>query len=70
MYIARYLLIAVLVAFACSEAINHPTKDKAINAYCVCDDGRTGIAWFGGCHSGYAYCGNNGPPLTVCCKEL
>ena len=70
MYIVRYLLIAVLVSFAYSERVNHPMENEAPNAYCICDDGDTGVAWFGGCHSGYAYCGNNGPPLTVCCKEL
>ena len=70
MYIARYLLIAILVTFAYSEPINHSMEDAATNAYCICDDGATGVAWFGGCHAGYAYCGNNGPIFTVCCKKI
>ena len=72
MYIARFLLIAVLVTFAYAscEPKKHSMEDAATNAYCICDNGDTGVAWFGGCHAGYAYCGNNGPPLTVCCKKI
>ena len=67
MYIIRCLFVALLVALA---SANQPEIKREANAYCICNSGDTGVAWFGGCHSGYAYCGNNGPPFTVCCKKL
>lgn len=69
MYVARYLLLAVLVAFCYSEPINVP-MNAAPNAYCTCETGEQGIAYFGGCHSGSAYCGYSPIPFTTCCKEL
>ena len=70
MYIIRCLFVALLVALASAQ--NDDLAKKEARAYCICDNppGATGVAWFGGCHSGYAYCGGSAPPLCVCCKPL
>ena len=67
MFILRLFFVALVVAMA-SAQINDAKPEP--NAYCICNNGDTGTAWFGGCHSGYAYCGNQGPVFTVCCKKL
>ena len=70
MYIIRCLFVAILVALA--SAKYEDVAKKEARAYCICDNppGATGVAWFGGCHSGYAYCGGPAPIGCVCCKEI
>ena len=69
MYIIRCLFVALLVALASGQ---YRDEKKEARAYCICNNpsGATGVAWFGGCHSGYAYCGGPAPPMCVCCKKL
>ena len=67
MYIIRCLFVALLVALASAQ---YSDEKKEAKAYCVCGGGATGVAWFGGCHSGYAYCGPSAIPFTVCCEQL
>ena len=67
MYIIRCLFVALLVALASAQ---YSDEKKEAKASCTCLNRVTGVAWFGGCHSGYAYCGPSSIPFTVCCEQL
>ena len=71
MYIIRCLFVALLVALASAQPKDEfARREVKDGTQCVCDDGRIGIAWFAACPSGWAYCGKNGPPFTVCCLDV
>ena len=69
MYIFRCLFVALLVALA-SAQYRDEKKEASVSCTCANPSGAYGVAWFGGCHSGYAYCGGWAPPMCVCCKPL
>ena len=69
MYISRYLLIAVLVAFAYSKSMNIPMKhtDASQNFIkCICGDGSEGTPFQTECNPPSSVCGRYswGP----CCR--
>ena len=66
MNIARYLVIAALVAFACSESMDIPNEYADANPGGCCPDGNSGEVFAIQCPSDLRLCKEIGGPL-ICC---
>ena len=70
MYISRYLLIALFVAFAYSEAMNGPKKMME-NGPCQCPDGSgMGEGYLQSCPDHVNFCGYIPGTNYACCRLL